>query len=243
MYAHGLATIALCEAYALSADPALKAPAQKAIDYIIAAQEPAGGGWRYQPRSGNDTSVTGWQLMALKSGQMGGLKVGNRVMNGAEKWLDSVEAKDGTGYGYVGPQKTPTMTAVGLLCRQYMGWSPRNPRLRDGIAYLGKHTPGTNAELKSMYFNYYATQVMHHMGGKDWTDWNPKMRDLLVNAQDQGKDEKHAHQAGSWDPKGDAHGAQGGRLMQTSLSLLTLEVYYRHLPIYRRDAGDKDKEE
>jgi hypothetical protein len=235
MYAHGLAAIALCEAYGLSADQSLKASAQKALDFIVAAQDPAGGGWRYTPRSGGDTSVVGWQLMAIKSGQMAGLKVPTPTLDGAVKWLNSVQTADGGGYGYVGPQETPTMTAVGLLCRQYLGWSPRNPGLINGVARLGKYAPGTPGQINSMYFNYYATQVLHHMGGESWDSWNPRMRDALVNAQDQGRAPKRPHQGGSWSPEGDTHGAQGGRIMQTSLSLLTLEVYYRHLPLYRRD--------
>jgi hypothetical protein len=90
-----------------------------------------------------------------------------------------------------------------------------------------------------MYYYYYATQVMHHMGGEQWNAWNPKMRDMLIATQDRGQDTKHPHQMGSWSPAGDAQGPQGGRLMQTSLSLLTLEVYYRHLPLYRRDTVTK----
>jgi len=243
MYAHGLATIALCEAYALSKDPGLKVPAQKAIDYIVQAQDPDKHAWRYTPRSGSDTSVTGWQVMALKSGQMAGLKVPAAAFAGADKWLDSVEAgKVGDadfGYGYVGKAATPSMTAVGLLCRQYMGWGPRKPQMISGVANLSTHTPGTAGEFKSMYFNYYATQVMHHMGGDSWKNWNSKMRDKLVKEQDQGRTEKHPHQNGSWSPEGDAFGRSGGRIMQTSLSLLTLEVYYRHVPLYPRDDGDK----
>jgi hypothetical protein len=237
MYAHGLASIALCEAYGLSADQGLKVAAQKAVDFIVSAQDPAGGGWRYTPRSGGDTSVVGWQLMALKSAQMAGLKVPNPTMAGAEKWLNSVQTSDGGGYGYTGPQETPTMSAVGLLCRQYLGWSPRNPGLLNGVARLEKYRPKTGVGLNSIYFNYYATQVMHHMGkgSEPWEKWNPEMRDKLIEAQDQGKARGKPHQLGSWGPEGDAHGAQGGRIMQTSLSLLTLEVYYRHLPLYRRD--------
>ncbi len=241
MYAHGLATIALCEAYGLTADQSLKAAAQKAIDYIIAAQDPASGGWRYEPRSGGDTSVVGWQLMALKSGQMAGLNVPNSTLNGASKWLDSCETgKAGSGdygYGYVGKGSTPTMTAVGLLCRQYLGWSPRKPELITGVRNLNQHAPGGSGQLNSMYFNYYATQVMHHMGGDSWGNWNPKMREALIKTQDQGRAPKLPHQIGSWGPEGDTFGAQGGRIMQTSLSLLTLEVYYRHLPLYRRDVA------
>jgi hypothetical protein len=221
MYAHGLATIAVCECYGLTADPKLKVPAQAAIRYIVSAQDPVGGGWRYQPRAGGDTSVVGWQVMALKSAQMSGLNVPPITLKLAEKWVDSCESSDG-GFGYVGPQATPTMTAVGVLCRMYLGTPRRNPMLRRGVDYLKNTPPGSGA---GMYYNYYATQVFHHMGGDYWDFWNkgPKgkngMRDVLL-----GRQEKN----GSW------AGSQGGRIMGTSLSLLTLEVYYRHLPLYQR---------
>jgi hypothetical protein len=234
MYSHGLATIAICEAYGMTQDPRLKGPAQRALNYIRAAQSESGG-WRYEPRQGGDTSVLGWQVMALKSGQMSGLEVDdpkNPTLGKASKWLNTVQTADGGGYGYTSPQETPTMTAVGLLCRQYLGWGPRNPGLVGGVGRLKQTPPGA---LKSIYYEDYATQVMHHVGGEAWESWNPRMRDKLIKEQDQG--ESIPHQRGSWSPKGDAHGGAGGRIMQTSLSLLSLEVYYRHLPLYRRDAG------
>jgi hypothetical protein len=228
MYAHGLATIAICEAYGLTADPMLKRPAQAALNYIILAQDTTGGGWRYQPRQGGDTSVVGWQVMALKSGQMSGLNVPNITLKLAEKWLDSCETTDGGGFGYTGPQETPTMSAVGCLCREYLGTPRRNPNLQNGVKKLMATPPAAH---KNIYYQYYATQVFHHMGGEFWDFWNKGpggkngMRDVLVNSQD--KD-------GSWNPAGDGHSGAGGRIMQTSLSLLTLEVYYRHLPLYQR---------
>jgi len=171
--------------------------------------------------------------MGLKSGQMAGLSVPNATLKGAEKFLDSV-MDSGGGYGYTGPQVTPTMTAVGVLCRQYLGWTPRNLMLVNGVAQLKKTPPGS---FDTMYYYYYATQVMHHMGGEAWDTWNKKMRDMLVAGQDKGTTPNKPHQLGSWDPKKDAHGSVGGRLMITSLSTLTLEVYYRHLPLYRRELG------
>src|SRR5262249_27457387 len=89
----------------------------------------------------------------------------------------------------------------------------------------------------NMYFSYYATQVMHHLGGPGWDAWNVPMRDGLIAAQDKGTTPNHAHQKGSWYHSG----SYAGRLMDTSLSILTLEVYYRHLPLYRREVG-ADKE-
>src|SRR5260370_26318616 len=115
------------------------------------------------------------------------------------------------------------MSAVGLLCRMYLGWSPKNAGLINGVPRLKNYPPKS---MNSMYYYYYATQVMHHMGGENFGDWNPKMRDLLIEGQDQGKDAKRPYQDGSWDPKADAHGSAGGRIMITSLSLLTLEGYY-----------------
>jgi hypothetical protein len=232
MYAHGLATIAVCEAFGLTNDPALQKPAQKAINFICKAQSD-NGGWRYVPKGGGDTSVVGWQVMALKSGQLAGLDVPSPVLEGAKKWLDSCASPDGGSYGYQGPAYgASAMTAVGLLCREYLGWGPRNPGLQSGIQTLKTLPP---KKAPSMYYNYYATQVMHHFGGKAWEDWNKEMRDLLIERQDKGSTPKHEHQLGSWSPLGDAHNGAGGRVMITSLSALTLEVYYRHLPLYRRD--------
>ena len=74
-YSHGICTIAVCEAYAMTQDPALAEPAQALVNEIIYAQDPFGGGWRYTARQPGDTSVTGWQFMALKSAKMGGLQV------------------------------------------------------------------------------------------------------------------------------------------------------------------------
>jgi hypothetical protein len=233
MYEHGLATIALCEAYGLTADPALKVAAQRALNYIVFAQHEAGG-WRYGPKQAGDTSVTGWQVMALKSGQMAGLSVPKPTIDGATKYLNSCMSSTDYGYGYTGVGSTPTMSAVGLLCRQYLGWSPRKPELRNGV---DKNLVPAKPAYNSMYYSYYATQVMHHMGGTYWENWNVMMRDALIREQDVGKDARRIHQKGSWNPKGDGHGESWGRIGQTSLSLLTLEVYYRHLPLYRRDMG------
>src|SRR5262245_1117270 len=169
MYAHGLAAIAMCEAYGLTSDPVLKASAQKALLYIVNAQS-KDGGWRYAPRSdGGDTSVTGWHLMALKSGQMAGLSVPKSVLKACERYLNSCEVEKGQ-FSYVpNSGATPTMTSVGLLCRQYLGVNPRNPALLAGMKYLKGHPP---ASTDNMYYLYYATQVFHHMGGEHWEFWN-----------------------------------------------------------------------
>jgi hypothetical protein len=236
MYSHGIASIAMCEAYGLTSDPTLKTSAQRALNFIVAAQDTAGG-WRYAPKMAGDTSVTGWELMAIKSGQMSGLSVPRNCLTLAERFLDSVETSQKGTYGYMpGAGATPTMTAVGLLCRQYQGVNPRNPGLLAGIDYLKKNAPPGVAGL---YYDYYATQVFHHMGGESWQFWNAGpngkngIRDTLIARQQHNSGNKQ-HIEGSWSPE---QAPEGGRIMATSLSLLCLEVYYRHLPLYRRDMG------
>jgi hypothetical protein len=233
MYAHGLAAIALCEAYGLTQDPVLRKPAQLAVNYIVRAQHPAGG-WRYATGQAGDTSVTGWQIMALKSAQMAGLDIPEVALRKAQRYLDSCCDKANEGYGYVGAGSTPAMSAVGLLSRQYLqAWGARNLRLIKGIDNNIKSTPP--GMTKNMYYYYYATQVMHHFGGSTWKEWNEKMREALIKSQDRSS----GPNKGSWSSAGDLHSAAGGRLMITSLSLLTLEVYYRHLPLYYRETGEK----
>jgi hypothetical protein len=80
---------------------------------------------------------------------------------------------------------------------------------------------------QNVYSWYYATQVLHHMGGKKWDDWNRVMREAVPQAQT-----KEGPEKGSWNPGGDRWGAFGGRLYVTCLSIYMLEVYYRHLPLY-----------
>ena len=220
LYAHGIASIALCEAWAMTKDLNLKQPAQRAIDYIVQAQH-AAGGWRYQPGQPGDTSVSGWQVIALRSAQQGGLRVPKNVMTKVSGYLDSVQVdKQGSGYCYMpGDRITDAMVAEGLLCRIYTTWNSKRPGLEAGVRYLLAHPPQIGGGL---YYWYYATQVMHHRGGEPWQEWNREMRDLLIDSQS-----TDGHEAGSWPPQG-GHDSAGGRVYATSLALLTLEVYYRH---------------
>lgn len=292
MYAHGICAIVLCEAFLLTGDQQLRDPAQRAINFIVEAQNDQGG-WRYRPRSRDgDTSVLGWQLMALQSGRAAGLEIPESAFNLSGQYLDLVEhrpdyvgwmrgwrrrlsdgppvlmelldrdrwsiddismaatlledAQDdspqlrgmwrdyqslvasGGRYAYQ-PRRSPThvMTAEALLCRMYLGWNKSMPGMKEGAQYLlDRFMPSRDAP--NIYYWYYGTQVFHHMGGEMWDQWNRRMRDVLVLTQ-----EKRGHEAGSWwDPR--MQHANGGRLYVTALSICTLEVYYRHLPIYRQ---------
>lgn len=230
MYSQGLTALALCEAYAMTGDADLKRPAQQAIDFIVFAQEKQGGGWRYSPGQPGDMTVTGWQLMALKSAQMAGLIVPTPTIALAKHFLDSLQCESGARYGYMSRQPQPTTTAIGLLMRMYTGWGRERGALYRGVQYLSEWGPSVDPKATNLYYNFYATQVLHHWGGPDWTIWNEKLRDYLVHTQS-----SVGHAAGSWHFH-DPHGDRGGRLYSTAIAVMTLEVYYRYLPLYGRQS-------
>jgi hypothetical protein len=238
MYTHGLCAIAMCEAYGMTQDSRIGISAQMALDFIMSGQNNQGS-WRYSHGSDDsDTSVFGWQVMALKSGQMAGLKVQPASIEGCKKYLKLCSSgKYKSEFGYTpGGGPTYTMTSVGLLTSQYLGAGRSDPAIVGGVEYLSKHKP--TLQTRNSYYWYYATQVMHNVPGTEWDEWNRAMRRILIQTQD-----KTGCAAGSWDPDKpteDPWGRQGGRLMVTSLSCLTLEVYYRYLPLYKVDNKEAD---
>jgi len=238
MYCHAIAAVALCEAYGMTGDKSLLlGPAQRSINYIMAGQG-ADGSWGYQPRTNGDTSIVGWQIQALQSAKLcKDMVVDKRVMEKARSFLDSVaQGSNKAKYGYKGPQGTPTLTSVGLLCRYYLdGWGPNNPGMADGVEYLRKSIMPGKGKKFDMYYYYYASQVMHFHDGAIWKEWNVLMRDWLIGLQV--TDASKPRDFGSWAKDDNWMGNNTGRLGTTCMSLLTLEIYYRHTPLYKRDNG------
>jgi hypothetical protein len=244
-YSHGIAALALCEAYGMTQDPDLKEPAQRCLDFVISTQHTERGGWRYAAQVSSDTSVTGWMMMALKSGQLSGLEVPDETYQGIQRWLGISQVPqqpDRYRYNPYAPDTpsqrhgrtaTPTMTSVGMLMRMYSGWRRDNEAMKSAAEYLLQFPPqiGTiKSPQRDTYYWYYATQVMFHMGGEYWDRWNRSLNPILINSQ-----VKEGVNAGSWEPMGaipDRWATHAGRLYVTTMNLLNLEVYYRHLPIY-----------
>ncbi|MCG8583536.1 MAG: hypothetical protein MI757_02360 [Pirellulales bacterium] len=235
-YDHGLALIALAEAYAMTQDSRLRGPVVAATNFSLYAQDPTKGGWMYGPRQGGDTSVTGWHVMGLKSAAMAKIPVPKASFAMTNKWLQSVSWNSGASYGYRKPNdRSPVgaTTAAGHLCLMYMGRGQDDPALQRGVAAFAKKGP----DLGDLYYTYYASQILHHMGGDKWKAWNERTRDPLIAKQTKAGDAK-----GSWKLTGHDHGFKtGGRLYTTSLATMILEVYYRHMPLYKekgKEAGE-----
>lgn len=244
MYTHAIAATALCETLAMLKHELkefrgqederdnnkqrvamirqLEPAVQASINFISNAQSKKNGSWGYNPGTDGDTSILGWQIMALKSAVHADISVNPATVRGANVFLNEVQADNGM-YGYRSNKDTKeSTTAIGLVCRMLSGMSREEPRLKMAVETLSAKGPIRG----NMYYNYYATQVMLHYGGEKWTKWNAVMRDQLVSTQ-----KTDGHAAGSWDLS-DTHGARAGRLYMTCLCTMTLEVYYRHLPLY-----------
>ncbi|MDP6381354.1 MAG: hypothetical protein QF662_08425, partial [Phycisphaerae bacterium] len=120
LYSQGIATSALCETYSLTRDRKVLKAATKAVKFILDSQNP-NAGWRYYPRNDSDTSVLGWQILALRSAEIAGIKIPPQHFQWASAWLDKCRTgKNGGLYSYVaGQAATHSMTAEGWFCQLF----------------------------------------------------------------------------------------------------------------------------
>ncbi|MBI3099108.1 MAG: hypothetical protein HYY93_12830 [Planctomycetes bacterium] len=247
MYNHLAGTLALVEASALSESSSLRQAAQSAVDFTLAAQNPYKG-WRYGKRCGdNDTSVTGWAIMALKSASLSTLKVGQAGFDGAKAWI--MEVADDTYYkaGYTsrgtGLVVTPenqdfapheAITAIAMMCRMCIDRDWTDPALEGGAKMLMDDLPTWDPVAKKIDFYYwhYGTLALYQYDGPNgphWTIWNKAMISALVPNQRTAMD---MCAEGSWDAdtkNGIGRWAfEGGRVYTTAMAALTLETCYRY---------------
>jgi hypothetical protein len=237
MYAQPIATMALCEAAGMTRDKALLNAAKAATEFIVKAQA-ANGSWGYTAGTEGDTSIVGWNIQALRSARLAGITVPGKTFSQAQAFLKTVANDGGASYGYRRPGSTHTLSAVGLLCQYYMGWGPNNPAMGRGVARLVDKFPPKKDDF-NMYYYYYATQAVYFFGGKGWeVTWNPAMRDILLAMQiTTTTPNSNPIDIGSWPRDNHFIGSECGNLGTTALAVLTLEVYYRHLPLYKRDTS------
>ena len=259
IYQHGLATAAVAEALAANRavirylgrrdseplrpaggepptikeleelDGRLTQSAELAVAYTLLHQDEAGGGWGYQVDQPGDTSILGWQVQSLVTARSEGVPVPAKVWRDAARFLDAAYARPGYAYK-PGDRPKPSMTAVGAACRVFAdaGYSRRKLGLTmDDLADRGP-------KPSDMYYTYYATQALFAWGDRKdgrayWSDWNAACRDKLIARQATG-----GHAAGSWQLGGHK---QGGRLFDTCLAAMTLEIYYRKLTAYEKLTG------
>lgn len=216
-------------------DLRLRTALVRAVTYTIGQQDPRSGGWRYKFGQEGDVSMFGWHMMSLKSAEIAGVSIDPRVRQRMNLFLNSVrQGENGGLFGYRRNYKvndrdvepvSPVMTAEALFCQQMLGYPRDSESSRESVGFLLRNMPRLSEV--NYYYWYYGTLAMYQFGGRPWDDWNTVVRDTLISQQ-----RTDGELTGSWDPA-DRWGRYGGRLYSTALATLTLEVYYRLLPLYR----------
>ena len=222
MYDHGIASLAMVEAYGVTKDKNLRSPAQRTIDFIEQSQHEEGG-WRYKPKEKGDLSVSGWMIMALASGEMSGIPIPKKTRAGVKRFLREISGgKDGGSYGYTdspgGGKGSNAMNAVGFFCAQLMGASSNASKAFESSMILNK----SGFDLNDIYYAYYGTLAAYQHQGPVWRKWLGKMQESFVKAQEAD---------GSWTLKG-SHTNQMGKGIMTALVTLCMEAHYRYTPLY-----------
>jgi hypothetical protein len=244
LYNHACATLAMTEAFGMTGSSAFKAPAQNGIGFILKAKNPYLA-WRYNfPADGdNDTSVTGWMVMALKSAKLSGLDIETSAVKDAIAWVEKMTEPEFGRTGYQqrgGPpartneaaakfpnSKSEAMTAVGLTVRIFGGHDIKSDEMiGKGADLLAKCLPKWDVDQGTIdfYYWYYGSLAMFQVGGERWNKWNAAMKTSLLDHQ---RLEKDRCEYGSWDPI-DPWSGEGGRVYATAINCLTMEVYYRY---------------
>ncbi len=239
IYDHAIGTLALVEYLGRTKDKVQEPAAQRAIDYLEFHRNPYGT-WRYQPRDGdNDTSVTGFGLLACASARQHGLRVNRSVFELGRTWLDQLTdpvtfrtgytERGGWSSRHAGDHATrfprergECMTALAVSAKlRIAGAAEKSDELlegqRDLIATKPPNGDPTSGAVDELYW-YFGTRALHGLGDVRWQRWSTALDAALVRRQ-----RNDGNFTGSWDPVG-VWGEVGGRVYSTALGCLTLRV-------------------
>jgi hypothetical protein len=230
MYEHGMATLALAEMYGMDPDPDLEQAVREAVNLIMRSQGSVGG-WNYAPAAQDgDLSVSVMQIVALRAANNAEIPVPAKVIQKAVTYVKGKANPGGGGFGYNGPGAGPQTSAAGALSLQLLG-HPQDPQVARTMDYLAptKVAWAGGGANYFYYFHYYAIQAFYQHGGKQWNEWHPQVRKLLLSKQN--KD-------GSWDiPPGTSEVgavADKNKAYATAMATLILNIYLHYLPAYQR---------
>jgi hypothetical protein len=226
MFGQTIAAVALCEAFAMTRDPELADPARRATSFVFERHARAGAA---PDRRSRDVAVIGWLVMTAESARRAGFDPPESVARGARRWLDTVSDPRGTGrYAYrAGASPSVAMTAEALFVQQLLGAPRADVRASRSAEFLTTSLPAWSREAPTHSW-YYTTLALFQHQGEAWDAWNAALAPLLVRVQ-----RTDGPDAGSWDPQ-DEWSRTCGRVYQTAICTLSLEVYYR----YRVEAAD-----
>ena len=230
MYHHGFAMLALAEAYGAVDErnlwPDAKGPRsigqalELAVRAAITSQKSnPNGAWRYSPNGRDaDTSVSGAVVVGLLAARNAGIEVPDESIDKAVAYFKSMTSKSGevaySGMGGMGE----SMARSSIATLTYA--VARRKDLAEYKATLGhiKQRLDEPARMYLEYVRYYEAQALFQGDLESWEKWNKLLVRQLKESQS---------------PDGSIRG-QFGPTISTSLSLLSLALNYRFLPIYER---------
>ena len=152
-YCHGMALMAIAEAYSITGDGRIRPFVVKGQQYTVSTQNPATGGWRYRPGDDGDMSQFGWQVLALKNCEQAGIPIPTATRSLMEDFLDGYKKGNSGGLAAYRPAEKPTrtMTAEALFCRRLLDLPVSSAMSSEATAFVLEQLPGT-AEIDNLYY-------------------------------------------------------------------------------------------
>jgi prenyltransferase beta subunit len=242
----GIAALALCEFYGLTADRNLRVMAKRAIDYIVSVQPEHGGFGRQGavPKEEGDMLVTGWQILAMKSAMLVELDVLPRAIERSLVFLKNTNRGNVASADRVGSKDvSPTATAIGTACRALLNHDDEyDIEIVAGAKWLleyekrvGSAGQGQHRLAGDLSYSYFGALAMCEVQGDYWRQWREFSWDPLERAQSQAAvDDTGRPIRGSWNPAIDCRGKEGGRVYTTAMAILVLEIWPRFPRLYRK---------
>lgn len=232
-YAHGIAALALCEAYGLTRIPAIKSVAEPAVARIMRGQQ-AAGGFNYgliASSNRRDTCLGAWMAHALAIAHRAGLTVPDldvairRAAAGIQLNYDARRRM----FAYAADNSNPkrpitgklSTTAAGVRALQMLG-EGRSRAARSGAETLRSLAPDfastAGAARHPLYVRYFAAHALQEMGGRDWTRWGGELAESYARAQ---------QADGCWLAPENTTERGYGPTYATAISMMTLSVFSR----------------
>ena len=231
MYHHGFAMLALAEAYGAVDErnlwPEGNAPRsvgqalELAVRAAITAQKSnPGNAWRYQPNARDaDTSVSGAIMIGLLAARNAGIEVPDDSIDKAILYFRSMASRSGeVSYVNAGDGVAPSKARIAIVTLALA--VARRKDLKEYGVTLGSLMQRIEEPAGQFgeYTLYYEAQALFQGDYPSWEAWNKLLIRRLKEAQM---------------PDGSIQG-RFAPTISTSLSLLSLALNYRFLPIYER---------
>jgi hypothetical protein len=198
------------------------------------------GGWRYiddKDEHDADLSITGWELMFLRSARNAGFDVPEKSIDEAVGYVRRTFSSKYGAFGYMavpGDYRSRGMAGAGVLALAHAGFHGAPEAVQSGNWILqhnfddyNKTEPFPQDWLNDRYHYglFNCCQAMYQLGGRYWEQFYPRaVRAVLANQRADG----------SWAAESHFHDAQFGNAYTTALVVLSLGAPNQLLPIFQR---------